>query len=77
MGEVHAVMNGVEFRTRHNDYKLRMKSRTDPGYGKLEVIPFPDVPPEVLALDNVTVSPPYPTDPPENCHLNVKKMPKT
>ena len=28
MGEVTVVMNGVEFRTRHNDYALKMPSTT-------------------------------------------------
>lgn len=48
MGEVIAVMNGVEFRTRHNDYKLRMPSTTSSMYNALTDIPFPDVPPSVL-----------------------------
>ncbi|KAK2171221.1 hypothetical protein NP493_1090g00063 [Ridgeia piscesae] len=48
LGEFIAVLNGVEFRTRHNDYGLRMPSRTSPVYHQVEEIPFPDVPPEVL-----------------------------
>lgn len=47
MGELVAVLNGVEFRTRHNDYKLKMPSRTKTNYGAVEDIPFPAVPPEV------------------------------
>lgn len=47
MGEIVAVLNGVEFRTRHNDYRLRMKSRTSREYGAVEDVDFPDVPPEV------------------------------
>lgn len=51
MGEYIAVLNGVEFRTRHNDYRLYMPHRTDPRYGKWEPIPFPPVPPEVSSLN--------------------------
>ncbi|XP_005104802.3 uncharacterized protein LOC101855125 [Aplysia californica] len=40
-------MNGVEFRTRHNDYKLRMASRSDSTFHKTEYIPFPPVPDSV------------------------------
>ena len=53
LGEFVAVMNGVEFRTRHNDYKLRMPSPHDKGYYKMEDIPFPDVPPSVLSKHTV------------------------
>lgn len=49
MGEFIASLNGVEFRTRHNDYKLRMPSKTSKGYNAQEEIPFPKVPPSVLA----------------------------
>ncbi|XP_060067958.1 uncharacterized protein LOC132548153 [Ylistrum balloti] len=48
MGEVIVVMNGVEFRTRHNDYKLRMPSKTSKQYNAIQDIPFPRVPPSVL-----------------------------
>ena len=47
MGEFIGVLNGVEFRTRHNDYRLYMPSRTSKRYHATEEIPFPDVPPEV------------------------------
>lgn len=47
MGELLAVLNGVEFRTRHNDYKMRMPSRTSKDYGATEDIPYPAVPPQV------------------------------
>lgn len=47
MGEFIAVLNGVEFRTRHNDYSLSMPSRTSTKYNAVEDIPFPPVPPEV------------------------------
>lgn len=47
MGEVIAVLNGVEFRTRHNDYKLNQPSTKTRGFGRTEPIEFPPVPPEV------------------------------
>jgi len=47
MGELVVVLNGIEFRTRHNDYRLRMKSRSTTNYGEVDDIEFPDVPPEV------------------------------
>ena len=54
MGEYIVVMNGVEFRTRHNDYRLFMPHRTSRGYHAYEPIPFPDVPPAVTAKRNVS-----------------------
>jgi len=54
LGELNVVMNGVEFRTRHNDYKLRMPSRTTKDYNKYEDIPFPSVPKSVSDKKNVT-----------------------
>ncbi|XP_023932771.1 uncharacterized protein LOC106155521 [Lingula anatina] len=53
LGEFIAVLNGVEFRTRHNDYKLRMPSRTSSAYHATEDIPFPGVPPEVTKLSSI------------------------
>ena len=53
LGEFIAVMNGVEFRTRHNDYKLRMPSRTTKNYGEMEDLPFPEVPPSVKSKKTV------------------------
>lgn len=47
MGELIVVLNGVEFRTRHNDYKPKMPSTTSKVYGATEDIPFPEVPKEV------------------------------
>ena len=47
MGEMIVVLNGVEFRTRHNDYKLKMPSNTSHDYHATEDITFPEVPPEV------------------------------
>ena len=55
MQEVIAVMNGVEFKTRHNDYKLKTPVKTLNSFHETTDIPFPDVPPEVLNIDNVTV----------------------
>ena len=48
MGEFVAVLNGVEFRTRHNDYRLIRPSTTSNKYHETENIPFPKVPPKVL-----------------------------
>ncbi|KAK7094522.1 uncharacterized protein [Littorina saxatilis] len=53
MGEVVAVLNGLEFRTRHNDYKLKMPSRSSGDYHATQDIPFPDVPPAVLQRTSV------------------------
>ena len=39
MGEVEVVLNGVNFRTRHNDYKLSMPSTTSTEYMVVEDIP--------------------------------------
>ncbi|KAK3089864.1 hypothetical protein FSP39_007171 [Pinctada imbricata] len=54
MGEVIAVLNGLEFRTRHNDYKLRMPSKSSHAYNAIEDLPFPPVPPSVLSQPNVS-----------------------
>ncbi|XP_032243225.1 uncharacterized protein LOC5517255 [Nematostella vectensis] len=48
MGEFVGVLNGVEFRTRHNDYRLYMPHRTSKEWHATENIPFPQVPPSVL-----------------------------
>lgn len=53
MGEFTAVLNGVEFRTRHNDYRLFMPHTTKKDYHAVEPVPFPDVPPEVTSKGNV------------------------
>jgi len=53
MGELNAVLNGVEFRTRHNDYKLYRPSTKNSNWNAVEEIPFPDVPPSVLAKKTV------------------------
>lgn len=53
LGEFVAVLNGVEFRTRHNDYRLSMPSLTKKDYHAVENVPFPDVPPSVLSKKTV------------------------
>ncbi|RUS88884.1 hypothetical protein EGW08_003323, partial [Elysia chlorotica] len=53
MGELNPVMNGVEFRTRHNDYKLRMPSTRTGDFHAYENIPFPEVPPSVKSKATV------------------------
>ncbi len=53
MGEFIAVLNGVEFRTRHNDYGMRMPHRTSQAWHAMEDIPYPDVPPSVLEKETV------------------------
>ncbi|XP_061197775.1 uncharacterized protein LOC133205898 [Saccostrea echinata] len=52
-GEVNAVLNGVEFRTRHNDYSLEMPSLHKANYHLTEKIPYPQVPPSVTAKHTV------------------------
>ena len=53
MGEFKAVMNGVEFTTRHNDYRLYMPHRTSKGYHQTDPIPFPNVPQAVLDKETI------------------------
>eukprot|EP01128_Nolandella_sp_AFSM9_P002048 TRINITY_DN12443_c0_g1_i1.p1 TRINITY_DN12443_c0_g1~~TRINITY_DN12443_c0_g1_i1.p1 ORF type:complete len:742 (+),score=172.27 TRINITY_DN12443_c0_g1_i1:241-2466(+) len=56
MGEFGAVLNGVAFWTRHNDYQLS-QPRQEGGsanYNKLTPIAQPDVPPSVLSAGGVT-----------------------
>jgi len=54
MGEFIGVLNGVEFRTRHNDFRLNQPHSTKGDYHSVEPIAFPDVPQEVLAQPNVS-----------------------
>lgn len=54
MGEVDVVLNGVDFRTRHNDYGLYQPSTTEDTYNAVEEIPFPEVPEAVTSLSNVS-----------------------
>ena len=56
MGEFSAVINGVEFRTRHNDYQLVMPSTTSREYHATEPLPFPEVPPSVTRLRKIEVN---------------------
>ena len=44
LGEFIAVMNGVEFRTRHNDYHMFKPSTENNTYHEVEEIEFPEVP---------------------------------
>mmetsp|Transcript_1473 Transcript_1473/g.3241 ORF Transcript_1473/g.3241 Transcript_1473/m.3241 type:complete len:785 (+) Transcript_1473:159-2513(+) len=53
LGEFAAVVNGVSFRTRHNDYSLKMPHRTESGYHQTQDIPRPPVPPSVLQQPDV------------------------
>ena len=50
---VTGVLNGVDFRSRHNDFLLRSPSRTSQSYRATDEIPYPDVPPEVTRLSSV------------------------
>ncbi len=55
MGEFEAVMNGVNFKTRHNDYRLRRPSTTSSAMKRTAEVELPSVPPSVLAHgSNVT-----------------------
>ena len=53
LGELVGVLNGWEFRTRHNDYLLNMPSVNSTEYHATDEIPFPDVPPEVLQYSTI------------------------
>ncbi|GFR61412.1 hypothetical protein ElyMa_000102300 [Elysia marginata] len=48
MGEFIGILNGVEFRTRHNDYRLVMPSRSSKAWHAYDEIPTPPVPQSVL-----------------------------
>ncbi|KAH9498563.1 hypothetical protein Btru_007379 [Bulinus truncatus] len=48
MGEVIVVLNGVEFRTRHNDYRLVQPDDTSTTFRAVKDIVLPPTPPEVL-----------------------------
>ncbi|KAK3582046.1 hypothetical protein CHS0354_025652 [Potamilus streckersoni] len=54
MGQFEAVLNGVQFRTRHNDYKLKMPDPHNMTYNKMVDIPFPEVPADILKAHNVS-----------------------
>ncbi|CAH1794029.1 unnamed protein product, partial [Owenia fusiformis] len=53
LGEFSAVLNGVEFRTRHNDYRLYMPSKSSKEFHEVENVPFPDVPKAVLDKETI------------------------
>ncbi|CAH1788972.1 unnamed protein product [Owenia fusiformis] len=53
LGEFTAVLNGVEFRTRHNDFRLNMPSETSTEFHKIQEVPFPDIPQAVLDQPSV------------------------
>ena len=53
LGEFVAVLNGLEFRTRHNDYKTVKPHSTSSKYHETEDIVFPEVPPSVKAKTTV------------------------
>ena len=48
MGELNMVLNGIEFKTRHNDYRLRHPAKHSKTYNQMENIEYPKVPPAVL-----------------------------
>eukprot|EP00045_Choanoeca_perplexa_P013664 m.155464 g.155464 ORF g.155464 m.155464 type:complete len:1059 (-) comp16417_c0_seq1:98-3274(-) len=53
LGEMAAVLNGVEFWTRHNDYALRSPSTTSEDYGATDNVEMPQVPPAVTAYTSI------------------------
>ena len=53
LGEIVVMLNGVEFRTRHNDYAIKMPHETSKTYQAVQDLPFPEVPPSVLAKETV------------------------
>ena len=55
MGEFSVVLNGLEFRTRHNDYKMVMPSTTSGEIDAVDQIQFPDVPKSVTDQPTVDV----------------------
>jgi len=53
LGKFGAVLNGVEFYTRHNDYTLQQPADAAGSFDKTIPIPFPDVPLSVLNKSTV------------------------
>eukprot|EP01083_Nonionella_stella_P215721 776137_1 len=49
IGEISAVLNGVEFTSRHNDYNLDMPCVNCSEYNAVDSIERPDIPPSVLS----------------------------
>lgn len=54
MGEFIGVLNGVQFRTRHNDYRLFQPVANDKSFHKTTPVEFPSVPKAVT--DKPTVA---------------------
>ena len=53
MGEVEAVINGVEFQTRHNDFSLIQPSTESSDWHAKQYIESPGVPPSVTSAGSV------------------------
>ena len=53
IGEIVATLNGVEFRTRHNDYMLYQPSSTSSDLHATEDVTFPEVPQAVTEKETV------------------------
>ena len=53
LAELNMVMNGVEFKTRHNDYGLHQPVTNDSTYDAVEEVEFPGVPPAVTDLVDI------------------------
>lgn len=53
IGQIQAVLNGVEFRTRHNDFNIQNPSASSGKYGETEQVSYPEVPPEVSNQNSV------------------------
>ena len=53
LGELAAILNGFVFRTRHNDFAMRMPHKKSQVYGAVEPIPYPPVPGAVLNKKNI------------------------
>ena len=52
MGEVQVVMNGIEFRTHHNDFSVTQPHPQSSAFQAIQPIAFPEVPLEVTARAN-------------------------
>ena len=52
-GEIVVMLNGVEFRTRHNDYGIKMPVENNKKFQAVKDLPFPEVPPSVLAKETI------------------------
>lgn len=54
LGEFVGVLNGHEFRARHNDFRFNQPSKTTKNYEETEEISHPEVPPSVSSKTTVT-----------------------